>query len=288
MSDLTLRDNLIRVAYAAGPDVRPRLLQALTSAAMPEPEFWKIVDSIGWGTKTTDYKAVKRDLLRNQSPNQLASFRTTLEVLRGRLYKALTKWEEDEERAWLPGGGRSPKTREIGLGDDGFSDFLHHIIGLGKREYEANLKNPELAQKRARAYDFVESFAYGIPYAGDYKLLDSEHYRQRGKDILEMVEWLYSRPEAKDVKDAVGVLYKGLEGMVHQYKTRDFVAQEFAIIGAAKAVQTWWDKQGRGYGPDAAKWAKFTESMPPKVTYPGHIFGAVQNLVHDTKDFLLD
>jgi hypothetical protein len=54
---------------------------------------------------------------------------------------------------------------QIPAGDDSLNDLLHHIIGLGQREYEAALADPALVAARAKRRDYRESFSYIEQYA---------------------------------------------------------------------------------------------------------------------------
>lgn len=288
MDDLKLRSKLIRMA-AAKPELRRDILAAITAAAMPESEFWKIVADLGWGTRSTDYNAIKKKLLRNLSPNQAAAFRTTYEMLRGRLYKAITKWEEEGDEFFSTGQARNP--RSIGLGDDSFGDLLAHIIGLGKREFEAVLRKPQLAKDRAMRGDYKESFAYVIPYTSDYAMLDVSHYQQRGEKIAELVEWLSLRPEPpRSIRWAFETLSNGFAAL-QSYHPHKFSESGDELIMAAKAVQDWWDDLRKAWGRDDEKAIAreaLVAAMPDHLMDIGHLYWAVRNLVTDMRDFLLD
>jgi hypothetical protein len=240
---------------------------------MPEPEFWKLVDDLGWGTKTTDYKALKKRLVRNMSPNQAAAFSTTLATLRGKLYKVVEQWEDEHDS-------------QIGLGDDGFGDLLHHIIGLGKREYYAALRNPALAHARALKNDFTESFSYATPYTSDYRLLDVGEYRQRGEKVVEVAGWLAQRPESREVQKALRVLVDGFD-VLGRRGAHEFIAQEEALVGAAKIVEDWWEKMLRDLGWSRSGDALVSE-MPAKLMEVSHLYHTVKNIITDMKDYLLD
>lgn len=270
MSDLHLRSHLIRLAQS-NLEMRPRILQALTESAMSESDFWKIVDEVGWGTKTTDYHAVKGVLLRNLSPNQAASFATMESILHNKLDKALVKFEADGDKDKSQRGNPN----SIGLGDDSYGDLIAHIIGLGEKEYEAVLKKPALAQERVRKGDFKESFEYCIPRASDYRLLDKEHYQQQGVEILRITEWLLSRPDTKPLNVALKTLQDGFE-LLNHYQVQDFAAQEMALLGASRVVRDWWISQ-----------KSLSDNDLPGEVSPRHLFSIVQNILHDVKNYLL-
>jgi|GEM_PF-2454565 len=292
------RKNLIRVAYT-NPELRGSLLQVIASGAMPEPEFWEIVDGLGWGTKTTDYKALKKHLLRNLSPNQADGMRTTFSQMSGKLYRVLTKWEEAGDtgdgaggirtpavsfRTWLETGKRG-NPREFGLGDDSFGDLLAHIIGMGKREYEAVLKNPQRALDRARSDGYKESFAYALPYTADYALLDVSTAQKGWEKIHSLAEWLLMRPEIpRALVRPLQVLTEG----THTFNRKGvhaFLENGDELENAAKLIQSWWDKFARDWTATETR-EILVKAMPDALMHPGHIYWAVKNQISDMRDFL--
>ena len=126
-----------------------------------EEQFWEEVAKIGWGTKGTKYDKIKRELLERWTPAFCASFRERYEEANSKIYKLLFDVVE-------------------GLGDDGYGDFIAHIVGLGKAEYERVLEDPSLANKRAQDGDFKESFAYCLPYIPT-STLDFEDFSEKAK-----------------------------------------------------------------------------------------------------------
>ena len=128
--------------------------------AFSESNFWAIVQSLGWG-RSYDYKAMKADLIKRLDEQQARYFRDIFQRKQSELMRALSRYEEDEDV-------------ELGVSDDGFSDLTAHIIGLGRREYNQVMKNPQLGVDRANARygspdGYKESFAYAIPYEDDYR-----------------------------------------------------------------------------------------------------------------------
>lgn len=113
-------------------------------------QFWKIIEEFEWGTKTTDYKLLSTKL---KSGNY--NWRTIYEIFseyKARLKNKICIWETENNKS-------------LGVGDDSFDDLTSHIIGLGKKEYDNVMANPELAYIRAgKKYGspegFKESFAY--------------------------------------------------------------------------------------------------------------------------------
>lgn len=123
---------------------------------MTEQEFWAITEPYGWGVSTTDYSAIRSDLIGRITPDESMLMFHTFRELKGKLMTAIEGYEHRT-------GARCP------VGDDGFEDLCAHIIGLGKAAYEAHLANPALAIERAERRDYKESFGYAIPHRNDYR-----------------------------------------------------------------------------------------------------------------------
>ena len=122
---------------------------------MDENEFWAIVETLGWGTKTTDYDVVKTNLMKQLPRKTARDLRTVFRYLSENLYREITSYEKHHNVS-------------AGLGDDSFGDLIAHIIGLGRSEYVAVMYDPSLAIGRAKKHDFTESFSYCLPYDSDY------------------------------------------------------------------------------------------------------------------------
>jgi len=130
---------------------------------MTNKRFWAIVEQIGWGTKTIDYEAIKAELLEVLSVTEAKEMQNKLHEKEEMIRNSLESWEEDTGR-------------NIGLGNDNIMDICAHIVGLGKREWEAAIKNPKIIRDRARANDFEESFSYAIPYDEDFDARLTSYY----------------------------------------------------------------------------------------------------------------
>lgn len=126
---------------------------------MTEPAraaFWKLVDEIGWATKTTDYEKVRAELMSAFDVTMATQVNEVFSELQQQLADSIDRWERRSGR-------------QLPVGDDSFSDLRAHIIGLGQKEFDAVIKNPELAMNRAAAHQFKESFGYCLPYPSDFE-----------------------------------------------------------------------------------------------------------------------
>ena len=133
---------------------------------MNRDEFWAIVESVGWGTIDTDYKRGKQVLLKAlPTLEECDAFGQHRLDVESALSDAIDYW-------------CALRDTSLGLGDDSFDDLCAHIVGLGREEYERNLANPSLAQKRAESHAFEESFAYCEPHDTDYEPLEIQLARE--------------------------------------------------------------------------------------------------------------
>ena len=116
------------------------------SNSMPEDRFWELVELAKW---PCDYDKMKIKYIKTMSQNECRSFRLTLDKAYGLIDEIADKME-------------------MGLGDDGYGDFIYHIIGLGKEKFYEYCNNKGLMRKLADAHGYKESYVYCIPYDDDY------------------------------------------------------------------------------------------------------------------------
>lgn len=133
---------------------------------MTREEFWTIVDQTGWrglvasGVRRPYEEGGKRMLKLLPTIDDMEDFCHHFEEVRGQLTQALDQYEQET-------GKRVP------VSDDGWSDLSSMVIGLGRVEFEKNLKDPSLLLKRANTdlstiHGYVESFSYCIPFKDAY------------------------------------------------------------------------------------------------------------------------
>jgi len=141
-----------------------------TAATMSEAEFWKITEPFGWGKKTKDFKAIKKALMKKLSPDQAEALQNRYTELTSTVYDKLLPIIQESE---------------VWIGDDSLDDLVAHIVGMGKKEYNAVTKNPLLGLKRAEERDYEESFSYALPSEEDYKSLDIRKYVKWANEIID-------------------------------------------------------------------------------------------------------
>lgn len=137
----------VRKVFNEIQDLNEKIIQERVNATegfKETTDMWDIVDQIGWGTKTTDYKFISRMLLRMSGAkrNEFETFvRSKYDELSKKLYDIVD-----------------------GPSDDGFSDLCWHIVGLGKIEFDNCMRNPLSAQERYDTDQYEESFAYCLHF----------------------------------------------------------------------------------------------------------------------------
>lgn len=157
--------------------------------------FWDLVDDLGWaevdspaaGTRTRIEQRrrtddIERTLLHTWTPDFTDGFRERMREVQSELAEAVTAWETRN-------GGDL-----ISLGDDGFSDLLWHIVGLGRDEWQRCIDNPQRVKARADKDDFVECWSYCIPDTGrPYSAWEATEKRLREQGStdahIEYVKW---------------------------------------------------------------------------------------------------
>jgi hypothetical protein len=238
-------------------------------ASMSEGEFWDLIEPYGWGTRTTDYKKIEKDLLRKLTPDQAEAMQEVYGKLSGKLYKALDRVVE-------------------GLGDDGFGDLIAHIIGMGRREYSAVLRDPELGAERARNYDFTESFSYALPSKYDYENLNVSKYLKWAKNGLMAFQATLDADDETVPSSWLGKIRRDLELLVKAHeefiRTEDaykFIEQEEALKKAAENVEKVLGKLGMGMMlPEKG-------SLEDMLKYASNKW-ATWNLLSDIRQYLMD
>ena len=162
--------------------------------------FWQTIDSIGWGTKTTNCKAVKARLMR-QGEELCSLLSDEYGKVLGELYRA---------------------ARDAGfdLCCDSWDDTKAHVVGLGRDEFERCLADPEQLVRRMDRGNYTESFSYCIPYPGDFEMYSAPKLRERAERFArDYTEALGRVPEVDaDVKRLVKLLTGDLLG--HQDEAR--------------------------------------------------------------------
>jgi len=219
-----------------------------------EDQFWTEVAHIGWGTKTTDYNAIKKELLSRWTPEFANSFDAILGKKVRDLQNEIEQWEK------LDG-------RKAECGDDSFSDLTHHIAGLGKDVYEATMTDPELAFNRAREDDYTESFSYAIPRGGrgsaeplDYELesdpedlpdivdrrrlgdwydLSPEKYKRWAQRRLDRFRAALAHPLGNFIHSDISLCIPPLKALAEDGDIEAFLAAKNDLLSANERIEQW-------------------------------------------------
>ena len=220
-----------------------------------ENTFWTEVAHIGWGTKTTDYNAVKKVLFERWAPEFASSFTVILRGKANELKAKIEQWEKGQER-------------RCEVGDDSFDDLTAHITGLGKHVYAAVMGDPTLAAARASEGDYAESFSYCIPSGGDLNAeltpQDLDHASEdRLEDVLQrkrLGDWYdispekYKRWAQRNLDCYRAALAHSMNGFIHSDLTvcipalktlaedgdiKAFLTLKDDALGAVERIEQW-------------------------------------------------
>lgn len=111
--------------------------------------MWYRIAQMQWAKDSKfDYKAIAQRCFLKWGKEEMGRIET---FAREKVETLYAKIEECEKYI----------QRKLDIGsDDGMSDCLWHIVGLGKTEYLRSFVNPFLIEKRANLDGYTESFAY--------------------------------------------------------------------------------------------------------------------------------
>lgn len=126
---------------------------------MSDKDFWLIIEECDW-KKDFNYDRIRQKLEAEYNKdirNQLIDF---ISARRKELYARL----EQFGRTKVKGDYEHRGICWVGCSDDGLSDLVNHIIGLGENEFNKVMKNPMAAKTRAGAGKYKESFAYCLHF----------------------------------------------------------------------------------------------------------------------------
>ena len=226
---------------------------------MSEYEFWGLVDSIGWGTKTTDCSAVKKHLLHTLTPEKMTGMRDWFAGLRGNLYDVVE--QNDIE----------------GVSDDGLSDLLAHIVGLGSSAYIAHLHSFDKIQERATKRDYTESFSYCIPDPDELECLEVSTYQDWANRAMKIYA-LSDDPELEDIRCHLVTICEALETLkAGNWKL--FLEYELASKKALTAIEKFFEEMDK----DMARLGYVRScDMSDSIRNPHFVL----NLFHDVKEYL--
>lgn len=110
-----------------------------------EDKFWNIIDDIGWGTKTTDYRNVFEYLLKTYTIDDIIKLRLFCIEKR----KSMQTWLRNSSSG-------------VYWGDDRFWDLGAHIVGLGKEQYYAIKEDINIAIDMCDNFRYTENFEYSF------------------------------------------------------------------------------------------------------------------------------
>lgn len=144
---------------------------------MNEEKYWKIIREVSW-KKDFDFKRIKKEL-SNEKLLPIKDRKKFLEI-QDKL--------KDNLRNYLSGLDDKVYSDFIGESDDGLSDLVAHIVGLGKTKYYKCLKNYKEASKHSywNAKEDkdkrVENFFYSSHDLIDFVQENKEKYEKLEKE----------------------------------------------------------------------------------------------------------
>jgi hypothetical protein len=146
--------------------------------------FWALVELVDWPARQyVTREEATMQLMARFTPGEAKRFDRFVRQLAEPLRAAVL--DLCDSGHFLPGG------------DDALDDLVHHIIGLGREEYDRALAAPERAISRGQCGGYTESFLYVIPDEMDERKPNSDAYGDRARALRSGYAQLYGRPELR-------------------------------------------------------------------------------------------
>ena len=170
---------------------------------LTDKQAWSLIEQMGWGRTSQNYDALAREWYAKLGKDGMNVLRNFVGSRVSDLYHAVEKYEA------------TGKDIDIGS-DDGMSDLLHHVVGLGESYFKSYMDNPKLLARRYREGEYKESFAYCF--------LEPEP--PRTKEQKEMAE-IALRGVVKTVQDQFSAVQKA---MFQLERDMDALALSYSIV----------------------------------------------------------
>ncbi|TRZ83697.1 hypothetical protein D4R86_00255 [bacterium] len=233
---------------------------------IPEARFWELVELAKWPCETDKMKIKYLVML---SKKECAEFRKYLIRAYGILDDLVSESIE-------------------GVGDDGYSDLLYHIIGLGEKEFYRHAHKPSLIQKRANSGDYKECFSYCVPYDGDYDK-NNQYTSQSIKTIatqsMKEIEF-FDKMDNKETKwlthirqemNSIEMLMQNFLDNQTQEGLEDMIEYKVWLEKATKRIDKFFEKNYRELP------RKFTDDRKNGSNYNGMCTAIFNNTVSDAE-----
>lgn len=205
-------------------------------------KFWEVVKQVKW-TSDHNYTRIKYQFMRSFTKPQVDGLRQRLEQMTNNLDRKLSN-------------------RVEGVGDDGYSDLLAHIVGMGKESYDAVLADPTMAQDIIDKNQYKESFSYAFPFEDDWNNLNLQHLIKEAEKYLEtLVRMTGSHSSIKSQASA-----ETIKDMIKRLR--------IAMSGDFKKATRGWDTDTYN------RWSDFVD----ETNFGGH--HGPPNLINDLRDFI--
>lgn len=148
-----------------------------------EKQFWDFVDRVDWLSDTNPDR-IKRMLMKTANQSTLDD----LEDAYGDVYSPLHNYLED---------------KVSGVSDDSFHYLNTHIIGSGKKVYDAVMKDAQVAQDMIDSHSYEEGFGYIWPDSYDFKQTRREYWIKYADEVLVELKVVTRHANNKFVQDLI-------------------------------------------------------------------------------------
>lgn len=157
---------------------------------LTQDQFWMLVEKLDWVNLS---KKVKIDFCNEKLISYIKIKENTLDFFYNHLADFHEYFEFFREPLENLMKEQFKKAKHSKVGDDGMSDVVCHIIGLGKEEYFKHLQNYDLILEKIENSDYRENFSYILPRRDDKNWFNPEFYQLKSKKMIEEINERYLR-----------------------------------------------------------------------------------------------
>lgn len=120
---------------------------------MNKLNYWQIIKDCNWKSDC-DYERIQKYLFQKYNKEERIKIEKFARQQLTKLYKQLDQYSLQ----------KTGNKYAYFLQDDSGSDLRAHIVGLGEKEFNKVILNPELARKRGTKHDYTENFMYSFHF----------------------------------------------------------------------------------------------------------------------------
>jgi hypothetical protein len=234
----------------------------ITSKYLSEHYFWELVKIANWPKRNKE--DVKIEYIKKLSREDAIKFYAMVSSVAGIV------------------SDRIPQ--DLGIGDDGFSDLIKHVVGLGKKKFHELINNPIKIVKMAMDSNYKECFSYCIPTEFDYDNLEKgdKRFSDWAKEAILQINKILKMDKKNDLSEIKEEFIYILEALDYcmDYRFTTFLAFKKPVLMKLKKIKKFYEANYFELP------RKFTEEDENGNDTRGYNIYFVENLFVDLEEYL--